>query len=209
MVRQHRAELERAVQSLERIDPKRSAAAVEKELAVRSPVAYGEWREETPTLRSRLRAIQRWRSGGKGRTGGTVAHLFPYLWPVGERQRHEVEPEFRASPVLVTGSWRIFLYNCSAEVVRDVRLFLDGSEVDYAPSILIGRFVEVHWQRVEAIRAACLRAESSERSEHRLQAEFVIANGTKVARVAGRLTLDTQQGWAHFASEDGRNRELE
>src|SRR5580693_1345995 len=98
MARQHRAELERAVQALERQDPKRSAAAVEKALLERSPVAYGPWKDETPNLRSRLRAIQRWRSGSRGR-GGSSGHsqLFPYLWPVGERQRKEVEPEYAAS----------------------------------------------------------------------------------------------------------------
>jgi len=209
MTRQHRDELERAVQSLERTDPKRSAAAVEKELAERSPIAYGEWKEETPTLRSRLRAIQRWRSGGRGRSGGTVAHLFPYLWPVGERQRKEVEPEFAASPVLATGSWRIYLYNCSPEVVRDVRLSLDQTEVDYAPSILVGRFLEVHWQRIDAVRASVMGGGGDPLTKHKLRAEFVIAKGTKLARVEGDLVLDSNQGWVHFASVDGRKREIE
>jgi hypothetical protein len=209
MVRQHRTELERMVQSLERADPNRNAAAVERELSERAPVAYGVWKDETPELRSRLRAIQRWRSGGRGRSGGTPAHLFPYLWPVGERQRKEVEPEFSASPVLASGSWRVFLYNCSPEVVRDVRISLDTTEVDYAPSLLVGRFTEVHWQRIEAIRAACLRQDGDSQSVHELQAEFVIARGTKVARIAGELTLDIHQGWVHFGSADGRRRELE
>ncbi|HXQ94643.1 MAG TPA: hypothetical protein VN864_05705 [Thermoplasmata archaeon] len=210
MLRQHRSDLERLVQTLEREDPKRSAAAVEKELGVRSPVAYGEWAEETPNLRSRLRAVQRWRSGSRGR-GGLSGHgqLFPYVWPVGERQRKEVEPEFAASPVLATGSWRVFLYNCSPEVVRDVRVLLDDSEIDYAPSVMVGRFVEVHWQKVEAIKAAFQMQVGSPVSQHRLQAEFVIARGTKAARVLGQLTLDTNQGWVHFASQDGRQRELE
>ena len=197
------------MQSLERDDPKRSAAAVEKELAERNPVAYGAWKEETPTLRSRLRSIQRWRSGGRGRSGGTVAHLFPYLWPVGERQRKEVEPEFAASTVLAAGSWRIFLYNCSPEVVRDVRVTLDKTEIDYSPSLPMGRFLEVHWQRIEEIRAACLRQDSESTYAHRLNAEFVIARGTKLARVGGELTLDVQQGWVYFGSDDGRRRELE
>jgi hypothetical protein len=209
MVRQHRTELERMVQTLERSDPSRNAAAVEKELSERSPVAYGAWKEETPQLRSRLRAIQRWRAGGRGRSGAGPPHLFPYVWPVGERQRKEVEPEFAASPVLASGSWRIFLYNCSPEVVRDVRVSLDRAEVDYAPSLLVGRFTEVHWQRIEAIRAACLRQDGEAVSVHRLQAEFVIARGTKVARISGELTLDVHQGWVHFGSEDGRRRELE
>jgi hypothetical protein len=210
MVRQHRTELERVVQALEREDPKRSAAAVERELATRSAVNYGQWLEETPNLRSRLRSVQRWRSGSRGRGGQSGhSHLFPYVWPVGERQRKEVEPEFGASPVLATGSWRLFLYNCSPEVVRDVRMLLDGSEIDYAPSVLVGRFVEVHWQKVEAIRAACLSQDGDRLSRHRLQAEFVIARGTKQARVEGQLTLDTNQGWVHFGSHDGRQREIE
>ncbi|MCI4327114.1 MAG: hypothetical protein L3K16_05705 [Thermoplasmata archaeon] len=210
MSRQHKVELERIVQTLERDDPKRSAAAVERELASRSPVAYGTWAEETPKFRSRLRAIQRWRSGSRGRGGqSTHGQLFPYVWPVGERQRKEVEPEFGASPVLATGSWRLFLYNCSPEVVRDVRMLLDGAEIDYAPSVLVGRFVEVHWQKVEAIRAQCLSQDGDRLSRHRFQAEFVIARGTKQARVDGSLTLDTNQGWVHFGSRDGRQREIE
>jgi hypothetical protein len=210
MLRQTRSDLERLVQTLERDDPKRSAAAVEKELAARGPVAYGEWVQETPNLRSRLRAIQRWRSGSRGR-GGLSGHgqLFPYVWPVGERQRKEVEPEFAASPVLATGSWRVFLYNCSPEVVRDVRVLLDGSEIDYAPSLMVGRFVEVHWQKVDAIKAAFQSQGDDPVSRHRLQAEFVIARGTKQARVLGNLTLNTGQGWTFFASQDGRQREIE
>jgi hypothetical protein len=210
MVRQHRSELERVVQALERDDPKRSAAAVEKLIGERSPIAYGEWKEETPNLRSRLRAVQRWRSGSRGRGGSSgQAHLFPYLWPVGERQRKEVEPEFGVSTALATGSWRIFLYNCSPEVVRDVRMSMDHVEIDYAPSILVGRFVEIHWQRIEGIRSAFLAEGGDRTSRHLLEAEFVINRGTRQARIGGELTLDTTQGWVYFGSQDGRKRELE
>ncbi|MCI4328066.1 MAG: hypothetical protein L3J86_00650 [Thermoplasmata archaeon] len=209
MVRQHKSELERVVQALEREDPKRNAAAVEKALGERSPVAYGEWKDETPNLRSRLRAVQRWRSGSRGRGGSSQPHLFPYLWPVGERQRKEVEPEFSASPVLASGSWRMFLYNCSPEVVRDVRVTLDQVEIDYAPSILVGRFVELHWQRIDGIRSAFLAEGGDRTSRHTLAADFVIAKGTRQARIGGEMTLDTTQGWVYFGSLDGRKRELE
>lgn len=183
---------------------------MEAELARRAPVAYGTWRDETPVLRSRLRSIQRWRSGSRGRGSGTgVRHLFPYLWPVGERQRREVEPTFAASPVVATGSWRMFLYNCSPEVVRDVRVRLDGLELDYAPSIGVSRFTEIHWQRVEAIKAASFADSGPEETRHRLEVDFVIARGTREARVQGDLVLDSRQGWTFFDSRDGRRREIE
>ena len=198
------------MQALERDDSKRSAAAVEKALVERAPIAYGEWKEETPNLRSRLRAVQRWRSGSRGRGGSSGhPHLFPYLWPVGERQRKEVEPEFGTSSAMASGSWRIFLYNCSPEVVRDVRMSLDHVEIDYAPSILVGRFVEIHWQRIEGIRSAFLSQDADRLSRHPFEADFVIARGTRQARIGGDLTLDTTQGWVHFGSQDGRKRELE
>ncbi|MCI4317947.1 MAG: TPM domain-containing protein, partial [Thermoplasmata archaeon] len=79
MSRQERQELERQVQAIEREHPKWTAAEVEKSLRERSPIAYGNWHDETPNIRSRLRAIQRWRMGSKGRDQGQgPRHLFPY-----------------------------------------------------------------------------------------------------------------------------------
>ncbi|HZY92493.1 MAG TPA: hypothetical protein VFG07_06975 [Thermoplasmata archaeon] len=210
MPRQDRQELEHQVQRLEREHPDWRASRLEKELEAVSPVAYGSWRSDTPVLRSRLRQVQRWRIGAKGRDAGRgSAHLFPYLWPVGERQRKEVDPTFSPSPVVATGSWRIFLYNCGPEVVRDVRVYVDGSPLDYAPSILTGRFSEIHWQRQEGLRSNALLSQRSEPSPHELKVEFVIARGTREAQLAGTLVLDSFQGWVHFAGRDGRTREIE
>ena len=210
MLRQERQELEEVVQRLERERPKASAAELEQELSTRSPVAYGAWAQETPLLRSRLRAVQRWRSGARGRDAGkNVGHLFPYVWPIGDRQRKELEPTHQVSPVVASGSWRLFLYNCGPEVVRDVRVSLDGNPLDYAPSVLMGRFAEVHWQRVEAIRAQCLSDDGGHVSTHAFRAEFVINKGTRQAYVEGELTLHSLQGWVHFEGRDGRRREVE
>lgn len=210
MPRQPRTELENEVQRLEREDPKRSAAEIEHELATRAPVAYGAWVATTPVLRSRLRAVQRWRRGARGRGYGvSPQRQFPYLWPVGERQRKEAEPTFAISPVVASGSWRLYLYNCSPEVVRDVRISLDGAEIDYAPAIGVGRFAEIHWQRVDEIRGFALSGGGERTSRHALRAGFVIARGTREGLVDGELTLDASQGWVFFVARDGRRRELE
>lgn len=210
MKRQSREELERIVQSLERKNAEWPASRLEQAVGEVAPIAYGEWVEETPILRSRLRAVQRWRTGARGRGAGRgPVHLFPYAWPVGDRQRQELDPGWSPPPRRTEGSWRLYLYNCAPEVLRDVRVRLDDREVDYAPSILAGRFAEVHWQRVEAIRAEGLRDEGGSPSEHELDAEFVIAKGTRQSRIAGRLTLEPSQGWTFFASTDGRRREIE
>ncbi len=209
MARQERAELEREVQRLEREHPKWRAAEIEHELATRAPVAYGSWKAETPNRRSRLRQVQRWRSGARGRDPGRGARaLFPYLWPVGERQRKEVDPDFAPSPLVSAGSWRVFLYNCGPEVVRDVRVYLDRVPLDYAPSILTGRYQEVHWQRHESIRGSLLQ-EAAAPSRHPLRVEFVVAKGTRQAVLEGTLLLDPSQGWVHFEGRDGRRREVE
>ncbi|HYK94183.1 MAG TPA: hypothetical protein VEY07_09140 [Thermoplasmata archaeon] len=210
MPRQSRVELEQAVQRVEREHPDWEARRIERELESRVPVAYGAWRQDTPVLRSRLRQVQRWRTGARGRDAGRWSvHLFPYLWPVGERQRKEVDPTFSPSPVVASGSWRIFLYNCGPEVVRDVRVAVDGTPLDYSPSILTGRFSEIHWQRRESLRSNALLASEGDASNHELTVEFVIAKGTREARLAGTLLLDPVQGWVHFSGRDGRAREIE
>lgn len=208
--RQEREELERQVLLLERQNPSWTAAEVDRELAERAPVAHGVWKEEVPEVRSRHRSIQRWRAGARRSSAGRSARLlFPYLWPVGERQRREVDPTHEVSSVIAAGSWRLFLYNCGTEVARDVRVALDGADLDYAPAILTGRLAEVHWQRVEAIKAFCLRDDGEHLSRHRLRVDFVIAQGTREARLEGVLTLHNLQGWALFESPDGRRREIE
>jgi hypothetical protein len=210
MKRQSREELERIVQALERRNSGWSASQLEKGVRETAPVAYGDWAAETPNHRSRLRAVQRWRTGARGREAGKgVVHLFPYVWPVGDRQRQELDPSWSPSPRMLSGSWRIFLYNCAPEVLRDVRISLDGEEIDYSPSILVGRFAEVHWQRIESIRAETLQSEGADPADHLLTAEFVIARGTRHAAIGGKLRLDPSQGWSYFASRDGRRREIE
>jgi hypothetical protein len=208
--RQERQELEEAVQAAERRSPKSTAAELERELERVAPLAYGAWKEETPVLRSRLRAVQRWRNGSRGRDAGRGAvHLFPYVWPVGDRQRQEVDAAHQVSPAVAAGSWRVFLYNCGPEVVRDVRVFLDRTAIDYAPSVLTGRFQEVHWQRIDAIKSELLTDEGQRVSTHELRVEFVINRGTRHAEILGQLTLHAQQGWIHFQGRDGRGREIE
>jgi hypothetical protein len=211
MKRREREELERRVQELERKDPKAAASALEKELEQQAPLAYGSWKEETPVLRSRLRSVQRWRSGTRGRDAGKgIRHLFPYVWPIGDRQRKDVDSAHQVSPVVATGSWRIFLYNCGPEVVRDVRIYLDQVDLDYAPSILTGRFAEVHWQRIDAIRDRCLSTdEADQASRHLLRVDFVVNKGLRQAHVEGELILHSLQGWTQFDGRDGRAREIE
>ncbi len=198
------------MQGLERKNPDWAASRLESALEELSPVLAGEWRSETPNARSRLRAIQRWRVGSRGREAGKgPVHLFPYVWPIGDRQRQELDPAWSVSSRPANGSWRLFLYNCAPEVVRDVRIRMDDTEIDYAPSILVGRFAEIHWQRVDGIRGETMRESGSPPTVHRLEAEFVIAKGTRQARISGELTLDPGQGWEFFASRDGRRREIE
>jgi hypothetical protein len=211
MKRQEREELERRVQELERHDPKAAASTLERELERQAPVAYGNWKEETPVLRSRLRAVQRWRSGARGRDAGKGnRHLFPYVWPIGDRQRKDVDSAHQVSPVVASGSWRLFLYNCGPEVVRDVRILLDQVDLDYTPSILTGRFAEVHWQRIDSIRAQCLSTDDRDHeSRHLLRVDFVVNKGLRQAHIEGELVLHSLQGWTEFAGRDGRGREIE
>lgn len=195
---------------LERQRPKASAREFERELELQAPVAYGNWREETPEARSRLRAIQRWRSGQRGADPGkSPRHLFPYVWPVGDRQRREVDSSHQVSPLVAAGSWRVFLYNCGPEVVRDVRVLLDERELDYSPSILTGKFSEIHWQRLTGIRSLLGDGQETPETPHHLRVDFVVNRGLRQAHIEGELTLHASQGWVRFEGRDGRGREIE
>lgn len=208
MNRTERAALERLVQDLDRDHPDWSARELEAEMRVRSPVGYGNWSDETPNESSRLRAIQRWRgSVGRGLAVKQAAVLYPYLWPVGERQRHELEPAYSPASRLTTGSWRLFLYNCSPEILREVHVVLDRTDVGYSPFLAVGRFAEVRWQRVGEIKVAAMHEGAV--SRHEFRARFVIAKGTKEAHLGGTLSMDGRQGWTEFDAGDGRQREIE
>lgn len=204
-----RSELERLVQGVDRKHPEWTARSIEAELEALAPVGYGYWKDNTPSLAARLRQVQRWRRGSSGppaRRSGP--RLFPHLWPMGERQRQKIEPAFEARSTAMEASHRVFLYNCSTETIRDVRVVLGGREVCYDPAIAAGRFVEVYWQKNNAIRTAALAAADTDRIPFRLLVEFAIARGTKQARLDGQLTLDASNGWISFTSPDGQEREL-
>lgn len=128
---------------------------------------------------------------------------------MGDRQRRELDPGHDVPHHVANGSWRLYLYNCGPEVVRDVRVALDLVEVDYAPAILTGRFNEIHWQRLESLRGRLLAEGSAPSSRHALTVEFVVERGTRHARLAGHIVLDPGQGWVAFESRDGRRREIE
>lgn len=181
-----------------------------EELASRAGVAYGNWLDDTPEEDSRIRAIQRWRGSSKWSPTGPIARLsFPHLWPVGERQRQEVDASYQPSQRVSVGSWRVFLYNCGPDVVRDVKVLLDEILVTYSPSIVSGRFTELQWQKIDAIRRECLTVDDHPFFDHRLNVQFVLAKGTHEARLEGVLRLDPVQGWRSFASGEGRSREIE
>jgi hypothetical protein len=210
MKRSEREELERRVQDLDREHPDWSARDIETELRARLPVAYGNWADETPSEGSRRRSIQRWRgAGGRVLAARQAQALFPYAWPLGERQRHELEPAYTPSTRIVTGSWRLFLYNCGPEVLREVHVRLDGSSVEYSPFLAMGKFAEIRWQRVTSIKEAVMRFEGTSWSTHVLECDFVVAKGTKSARIRGTLRLDSGHGWVEFDAGDGRTKEIE
>ena len=209
MARQRAREIEHQVQEVDRQHPDWSARQVELELESVAPIAYGDWREGTPNLASRLRQVQRWRRGGQGGAGPTAHPLFPYLWPMGEQQRQGLEPEFKAHPTIARGSNRLFLYNCSPEAVRDVRVRLDGHELSYEPAVPSGRFAEIHWRRSESVRESAIRGAGGPVRRHRLSVEFVMSKGTRRGRLDGELELDSENGWVGFSSRDGRRKEIE
>src|SRR4029077_18086913 len=101
MKRQNREQLERTVQGLEREHSEWPASRVESALLEAAPIAYGEWREGTPAPRSGLRGIQRWTTGARGRDPGRRAtHLVPFVWPIGEKQRQEIDASWTISRVV-------------------------------------------------------------------------------------------------------------
>jgi hypothetical protein len=205
-----RQELEHRVQELDRQHPEWNARELERELAERASVAYGEWSAETPEIGSRLRAVQRWRGAGeRGLEAKKAALLFPHAWPVGERQRSELEPAFSPSTRPATGSWRLFLYNCSPDVLHEIRMRLDSTDVGYAPFLGVGRFTELRWQSVDAIKRILLGGAGDPRSRHRFSVEFVLARGTRRGSLEGALELDAGQGWVGFDAGDGRWKEIE
>lgn len=209
MGRSTNRELERRVQDLDREHPDWSAREIERELAEVAAVAYGDWRESTPEELSRLRAVQRWRGAGARSLAAQQAKvLFPYVWPLGERQRHELEPSFAPSTRVASGSWRVFLYNCSPETLREMHVVLDGTPVGYSPFLSMGKFTELHWQRDAAAKAATMGYDTAP-SRHDLLVRFVIAKGTREARLAGTLLLEGAQGWVAFDGGDGRTKEIE
>jgi hypothetical protein len=210
MRRSRRSELEPQVQGLDREHPEWSSSEIERELRVRHPAMYGDWAEETPEVASRRRAVQRWRgSGGRALAARQARAEIPFLWPVGERQRRELDPGYLPSSRLSAGSWRIFLYNCAPETLREIHVALDRVAVGYSPFLLPGRFLEVLWQRVEPIKEATLATPESAPSGHLLRAQFVRSRGTREGRLEGTLQLRTDQGWLVFDGGNGRTKELE
>jgi hypothetical protein len=210
MTKADRTELERLVLALERQHSDWPASEVELELAHRAPVSYGNWKDDTPNPRARLRQIQRWRTGARG--GGRPARAqlsYTFLWPVGEKQRQAVEPAFVARSSLRRASHRLFLYNCSLEMLREVRAKVGGVEVAYDPAVDPKGFAEVHWTRNPGIRTALLRAGEHEVLPHLLEVEFAVANGTKRAWLRGELSLDANDGWTSFRTDDRAVKEIE
>jgi hypothetical protein len=210
VARGDRAELERIVQGLDRQHPDWPAADLERELALRAAVAYGNWRDDTPNLESRLRQVQRWRTGFRG--GGRLARApvaYTFVWPMGEKQRQGVEPSFQPRSALRRASHRIFLYNCSAETLRDLRAKVGRVEVAFDPALAPKGFAELHWTRNSAIREGLLRAPGNERIRHPLEVEFTVANGTKRASLKGELSIEANDGWVAFRASDQSEKEIE
>jgi hypothetical protein len=210
MSRGSRAELERLVQVLERKHPEWSASRIEAELEILAPVDYGYWKDNTPVPRARHRQVQRWRTGDKGTVRrSSVRPPFQYVWPVGERQRHALDPEFQPRATGLRASHRIFVHNCSEETLREVRVRLGDREVAYEPAMEPGKLTEIHWVKNDAIRAAALAAVGHERIPHDLQVEFAFSKGLKIGHLEGELTMDATEGWTSFTSGGGVAKEIE
>jgi hypothetical protein len=204
-----RAELERAVQKLDREHADWAAPIIERELEVVAPVAYGNWKDTTPNLRARLRQIQRWRGGARTPPRPKLKLPFRYLWPLGESQRNVVDPAFAAPRRARRASHRIFLQNCSTETVREIHVRLGGREVGYEPTLGPGGFLELRWTNNPAIRATALEATENEALYFPLAVEFAVRNGRGRASLEGRLTMAASDGWTEFRAIDGQIREIE
>lgn len=210
MTKADRAELERLVQLIERRQSDWSAREIERELSAQAPVSYGNWKDDTPNLRARLRQVQRWRSGVRGNGRRETARLaYTFLWPMGEHQRRSLDPTFPARDIPRRASHRIFLYNCSSETVREVRAKVDRMEVTYEPALAPGGFTELHWTRNPTIREGLLRSSEHQLLQHSLDVEFAVSNGVKRASLKGVLRLDATDGWTGFLAHDRSEKEIE
>jgi hypothetical protein len=210
MTRGDRAELERLVLTLERQHPEWSARDIEHELAQRAPVSYGNWKDDTGVLSARLRQVQRWRTGARGRSRAARADLsYTYLWPIGVKQRKRAEPGFAAPSSRTRASHRLFLTNCSTETIRELRARITGQEVAYDPAVPPGGFSELHWTRNESIRKELLAAADHQTLRYALEVDFAVANGRKRAALKGELSMDSTDGWTLFATSGSTTKEIE
>jgi hypothetical protein len=204
-----RDQLETLVQQVERQHPDWPARSIERELEALAPVVYGQWKEDTPGLHARLRQVQRWRKGYRNPPKPAAASLYRYLWPVGERQRQEIDPGFVARSTRLRASHRVFLHNCSGEEIREVHIRLDGKEAAYEPVVPNGKFAEVDWYRDEAIQRALVSSNDHARLRYPMAAEFAVDKGRRKGRLEGELLLDASDGWVAFVARDGSQRDLE
>jgi len=204
-----RKELEQLTQEVERTHPDWSARRVERELEALAPVVYGHWKDETPNLEARLRQVQRWRKGFRSPPRPRAPSLYRHIWPVGERQRQELDPTYVARPTRLRASHRVFLRNCSSDPIQELRARLAGREVAYEPSLLPGHFVEVDWFRDEDILKWLLESGDHATRPCKLSVEFATDRGTRSGRFDGELELDSTDGWRAFVAIDGSRKEVE
>ncbi|MCI4365050.1 MAG: hypothetical protein L3K10_03175 [Thermoplasmata archaeon] len=204
-----RTELERLTQNVERVHPDWLARQVERELEALAPVVYGHWKDETPSLEARLRQVQRWRKGFRSPPRPRASPLYRHIWPVGERQRQELDPQYIARPTRLKASHRVFLRNCSPDSVQELRARLAGEEVAYEPSLLPGHFVEVDWSRHEELLRWLLESSDHATRRCKLSVEFATDRGTRSGRFDGELDLDSTDGWQAFVASDGSRKEIE
>jgi hypothetical protein len=204
-----RKELEQFTQDVERVHPDWSARQVERELEALAPVVYGHWKDETPNLEARLRQVQRWRKGFRSPPRPRATSLFRHIWPVGERQRQELDPTYVARPTRLKASHRVFLRNCSSDPIQELRARLAGREAAYEPSLLPGHFVEVGWSLDEDLQRWLLESTDHAIRSCKLSVEFATDRGTRSGRFDGELELDSTDGWRAFIARDGSRKEIE
>jgi hypothetical protein len=204
-----RKELEQLTQGVERAHSDWSARRVERELEALAPVVYGHWKDETPSLEARLRQVQRWRKGFRSPPRPRAPSLYRHIWPVGERQRQELDPKYVARPTRLRASHRIFLRNCSSDPIQELRARLAGREVAYEPSLLPGQFVEVDWSRLEELLKWLLESGEHAMRSCKLSVEFATNRGTRTGRFDGELELDSTDGWRTFVASDGSGKEIQ